>query len=249
MGNLDFWKDWKEKTDQEIEYIKSLEKTINLILRHIPKEKIHSIYVKGSFVKRELTPKSDIDIVIITTDSRYLKKISNFSKEFKNKIKPSEIVTPYSIWEFKHCKSHHSKKKTSQPPYLFLCNLEHHKCIYGKAVDKKKYKIPSAKKILKYLIKYVEDYIPAYYKGESYGFLYLTKQVFWLRNMELIIKNGYSPHSFEGMAKITKNKNHIINNSMKLRKMKVIPRGKDQKIKKDFVEKLKKYLSNLKKLI
>ena len=65
----EFWRDWKRKTQQEIEAINSLKKLKKIILREIPKEKIVAIYVKGSFIRREMNEDSDVDVFIIIDDT------------------------------------------------------------------------------------------------------------------------------------------------------------------------------------
>ena len=74
MGK-EFWKSWKNKSKLEINAIDSIKKAKNLLLANIPKKQITAIYIKGSFVRRELTKNSDVDIVPIVKDSRYLNKI------------------------------------------------------------------------------------------------------------------------------------------------------------------------------
>lgn len=241
----DFWNNWKNVTKQEKIYIGSLKKSRTIILKSFPKKKICAIYVKGSFVRRELTPQSDIDIVIIVKDSRTLNQVTNFSKNHKESLKPAEIVTPYSLWEFKHSKSYPHKLSKS-PPAVFLYHLEHHKLIWGNPIANGKYKVKSPQHRLKGLVNFLEHkYIPAYNRGESFGFRFLAKQVFWLTDLELTIKENYSSHSFKDMAKHIKDKNHIIHNAIRIRNMKTT---KDPRLREKFLKKLKIYLNKLKRL-
>ena len=66
----DFWKKWKRKTTIEKKAIVSIKKSRSLILKSIPKNKIVAIYIKGSFVRREMNKKSDVDIVPIVKYKR-----------------------------------------------------------------------------------------------------------------------------------------------------------------------------------
>ncbi len=50
----DFWKDWKRKTKLEEAAITSIKAGKKILLSNLPKDKIVAIYVKGSFVMREL---------------------------------------------------------------------------------------------------------------------------------------------------------------------------------------------------
>jgi predicted nucleotidyltransferase len=242
----EFWKDWKHKTKQELQYIAALKRARLFILKNLPKKKIHSIYVKGSFVMRELTPRSDIDIVIITNDSRMLKRIIAFKQKYNPQLKPAEIVTPYSLAQFKKIEPHPKNEKGSMAA-VFLFHLDYHKLIYGTPIDKSKYYVPSAQNRLKRLIRYVEkEYLPAYYNGKSFGFRCLTKIVFWLTDLELQIKTKESCYSYKGMTRKVKDKHHIVHDAMRIRKM---DNTKDPRLRREFLKKLKRYLRELKKLL
>jgi predicted nucleotidyltransferase len=70
VSKCEFWKDWKKKTKLEKSAIESLKIAKKIILSEIPKEKIVAIYVKGSFVRREMDEKSDVDTAIILKESK-----------------------------------------------------------------------------------------------------------------------------------------------------------------------------------
>ena len=61
-----------------------------------------------------------------------------------------------------------------------------------------------------------------------------------------MIKEKNSPHTFKGMAKRINDKHHIVHDAIKIRNM---SNTKDQKLRNDFIKKLKKYLTKLKKLV
>ena len=73
MVNYEFWKDWKRKNKLEESAIKSIKTARKIILSEIPKEQIVAIYAKGSFVRREMNKKSDVDFVNILKRKKYLK--------------------------------------------------------------------------------------------------------------------------------------------------------------------------------
>ncbi|MFH1917101.1 MAG: hypothetical protein ABIJ21_07610 [Nanoarchaeota archaeon] len=60
-----FWTAWKNMSPLEKKGIHSLQAAKRIILKHIPKDEIIAIYAKGSFVRREMTDKSDVDTVTI----------------------------------------------------------------------------------------------------------------------------------------------------------------------------------------
>ena len=55
-----FWDSWKRKTKQEERAIAALKKVKKLIIENL-KDEIIAIYVKGSFIRREMNAKSDVD--------------------------------------------------------------------------------------------------------------------------------------------------------------------------------------------
>lgn len=72
MREKDFWEDWKRKTTQEIKYIKSLQRAILWLKSQPFIKEIEAVYVKGSFVFRELRKKSDIDLVVVVRNKKAL---------------------------------------------------------------------------------------------------------------------------------------------------------------------------------
>ena len=76
----EFWKDWKRITKLEEAAIKSLKTARKIILDNLPKEQIVAIYAKGSFVRREMNKKSDVDTITILKERRYLKKLQKLEK-------------------------------------------------------------------------------------------------------------------------------------------------------------------------
>ena len=53
MKNKQFWKNWKNLTKLEKSAIKSIKTGKRIIFKNIPKKEIKSIYLKGSFIRRE----------------------------------------------------------------------------------------------------------------------------------------------------------------------------------------------------
>jgi len=103
MMEEEFWRNWKNITKIEERAIKSIKKAKRILFEEISKEKIYSIYVKGSFVRREMNNKSDVDIVPITYDNKTLRKIKKLQEKKGNMYKPSEFL-PNSLKEFEQNK-------------------------------------------------------------------------------------------------------------------------------------------------
>ena len=98
MVNYEFWKDWKRKTKLEESAIKSIKIARKIILSEIPKEQIVAIYAKGSFVRREMNKKSDVDTVTILKESKYLKNLKKLEEKYRDQYKTKIQFSGYSLW-------------------------------------------------------------------------------------------------------------------------------------------------------
>ncbi len=236
----EFYTDWKRKTKIEENAIKALKSAKRVILNGIPKKEIIAIYVKGSFPRREMNKKSDVDIVVIIKDNKSIRKVEKISEEAKNKYNPEVGISVHSLWELENNKHFYDKKLRAKPD-LFVKKAKHYQVIFGKKIDDKKYPSRKDKENLKVRIKtFHKTFIP-FYQKKKMGFGELIKQVFWLVELEQEIKGQNPPHHWKKLAKGIKDKNHIIHNTLKLR----LTPNKDKKIRNSFVRKLEKYLKKL----
>ena len=96
----EFWKSWKNKTSLEKRAISSVKLALKFIIENVSRDKLISIYIKGSFVTRELNKKSDVDILPVVKDRREMKRLKLVRNENKEMLKPSEIL-PISYTELK----------------------------------------------------------------------------------------------------------------------------------------------------
>ena len=74
----EFWKSWKKVNELEKAAIKSVKIAEKIIFKTLPKKKIISIYVGGSFVRRDMDKWSDVDLWTITSDVNLATKICSF---------------------------------------------------------------------------------------------------------------------------------------------------------------------------
>lgn len=241
----EFWKGWKRKTKLEEAGIKSVKIAKKIILKNIAKSKINSIYVKGSFIRRELVKKSDVDIVVIVNNNLYIKKVKILSKKVLGKYKPDIGISVHSLWELENNKYFiEPSKKLRGKPDLFVKKVKHYKLIFGKEIDSKKYPQRKNKKNLKSRIKtFRETFIPLCEK-KKIGFDDLIKQVFWLVELEEDIKGNNPPDTWKKLDKSIKNKNHIMHLAYKYR----ITRTKDKTKRRRFIKRLETYLNRLESL-
>ena len=231
----EFWINWKNKTDVEKRAIDSLIRALDFLLLNIPKNKIISVYVKGSFVTREMSEKSDVDIIPILKDNIALNKLKTVRNKNKEILKPAEFL-PLSLAELKRNKSvPHSRRN------VFLRDLEHYKLIYGKKLINSTYPTKNLREMfLDELTVLKNKSIPLYKEGK-FGFSQLIKQVFWITYSEQKMIGKSSPRTWKGLNSFVKNKNHIIHETYKLR----LHPTKNKAIRKRFLMKLKDYLKKL----
>jgi predicted nucleotidyltransferase len=237
--NYNFWKSWKKVTKIEKRAIKAVEKARRLIIESVPKEKLHAIYIKGSFVRREMKEGSDVDIVPIVTENKYERSV--FGVNGSN-IEPS-VVVPLSLVELKKNKlftKPEFKPDLRAKPDTLLRWIGECRLIYGKLLDLKGLSIRADGIALKDEIWILlNGYIPLYEKG-CIKFDLLLKEVFWLVALEQGVLGKKIQHSFRGIANSVSDIGHIAHYAMNLRNYPLKNREKD------FVEKLKKHLSELK---
>ena len=242
MINYNFWNDWKSKTIIEKRAINAIRRARKYIIESLPKNNLVAIYIKGSFVRREMNNKSDIDMVPVVTENKYEGKVFGVNGR---EIFPVMVV-PLSLQEFEknelHSKGNYSPDLRAKPD-RFLRKLSEHKLICGRHLNQSKFPIRSDKELLKEKIMVIKNgYIPAY-KSKKIDFITLLKEIFWLTEAEQNARGLKFKSSFEGISNSVKNKNHIVHEAMFLR----LNPPKNNKTKKEFVLKLEKYLSDLHK--
>ena len=133
-----FWKTWKRTSKLERRAIKGVLAAKRILLQNIPRKKLVALYVKGSFVRREMLPRSDVDMVPIVNDNRYLNRIIAIDKEKRHLYAPAELL-PLSLWEIKHWKrySHRNEKGPKGAPSIDQFST--YKLIWGKELDATQY--------------------------------------------------------------------------------------------------------------
>jgi len=238
-----FWNNWKNISEQERKAINVITAAQKLILSHIPRDKIVSIYIGGSFLRREMTPTSDIDMWVITTDTRGQKLVSKLITEAQGKFTPELGLSGYSLWELKNGKSlAYLVKKHRTGPKRFTKKLANYQLIYGKQLNPATFPTQTDKEDLTMMISVFETKFLPLYNENILAFQDILKQVFWLADLELSLKGHHPPHSWTEMVKLTP-KNHIARTALDLRHSKPSLRQETT-----FISQLKKYLEELKTL-
>ncbi|MBU1198269.1 MAG: nucleotidyltransferase domain-containing protein [Nanoarchaeota archaeon] len=240
MKEYDFWKDWEGKTELEESAIKSCKVGKKIILENIPGEQIISIYIRGSFARRELDKKSDIDFMVILKKSNYLKKLNQLNQAYKDKFHPEIEIKGYSLWELKTGKRV-KRSVSATPPYRTVKHLPELKLIYGKDLSKNNFFSRSDIKDLKALVNAFRTIFLPQYSEKRMGFRDLIKQTFWLSELEQKVKGENPPHNWKKLDKFIKDEQHIVHDALKYR----LQPTKDKNEKAKYLKKLKLYLKEL----
>jgi len=236
-----FWTHWEKITPLEKLAIKAINLAMKLIIKSVPAKALVAVYIKGSFVRREMKAGSDVDIVPIVTENKYEKSIFAVNCP---EIYPA-IVAPLSLWELKNNKLWAKNNTPRARPDRFVRKLKNFGLIYGKPLDILSFKVRAEKEALRALIKaFRKSFIPLYEKGKI-GFSELVKETFWLVESEHEALGRKVPHSFKGISEIIKDKNHIAKDAYALR----LHSTKDKTVRAKFIRKLRVYLGKLDKLI
>ncbi|MBS3147848.1 hypothetical protein J4219_03105 [Candidatus Woesearchaeota archaeon] len=239
MTHYDFWKDWKRTSKIEQNAIRAVEKARQLLIKSIPKNKLVAIYIKGSFVRREMLPTSDVDMVPIVNDNRYLNKIITLDKENRKLYSPAELL-PLSLWEIKNQKRYPHRDETGPKGAPSIDQFTTHKLIWGKELDVSKYPSRTKSGRFKGLLSAFNTTFLPLYEQKQLGVKELTKQIFWLTDLEQHIDGKKPSHKWKELARASPKK-HIVRDAWKLRN--TVKPTEQQKMK--FLRKLKAHLKTL----
>jgi predicted nucleotidyltransferase len=239
-----FYQNWKNKTSLEKSAIKSLNSALKIIFQQVSKKEIFAIYVMGSFVRREMNNKSDVDIMVVVKNSKYNKKIERINLDFGEKFNPEINLCVYSIWELKtgrRCKS--ILKKGKPHPIKLAPLLPGYKLIYGKQIPLKILKKRCPKEDVEGMIDSFEEVLFPWYRKNIIDFDFLVKQIFWIVYDEQRARGKNPPYEWKNLKEFIKEKNHIVHEAYDFR----IHPTKNKKIQKSFIKKIKNYLKGLEK--
>lgn len=243
MSKYDFWNDWKNLTDKESDAIKGIIDVRGLVIRNIPKREIVSMYVKGSFVRREMNDKSDVDTATIVRHPKYLETLEDLDYRYKPGSNIRVHIGGYALSELQDGKRR-GKVISQTPPVRFVKHLEYYKLIYGEQLDPRDYFTKSDKELLKGLHHFVSEKFLPLYEGKL-SFSQIVKQVFWLVEGEARVRGMNPPYNWEGLADLFPDSEHIIHLTYLYRQKEPT----DEKTKSEYIRRLEEYLKGLEKLI
>jgi predicted nucleotidyltransferase len=241
--SAEFWINWKNKTEIERRAINSIFVAQKILFENVSRDKIYAIYIKGSFVRREMNENSDVDIVPITDNNDALEEIKKLEKTKGTSYKPSEFL-PHSLEEFEHGRKNSEHNALKGNVDGFLRNIHNYKLIYGVALDTSKYPVRSDKEFLKgHINAFKNTFIPLY-KQKKFSFSELIKQIFFLVEREERVNDREPPYSWKALSKSIKDKKHIIHDALRHR----LHPTKDLKKREELIIKLNDYINELSKL-
>ena len=239
MSSYEFWEEWKKRTPLEDAAIRSLTSARERILSAIPNDEIISIYAKGSLIRRELTPKSDVDTLTIVKRSRWLRTLMRLHRT--NRLEPAVCYSGYSLWELERNARSKSGKPDRGSPVSMLAHLGHYKLIYGTPIEPDAFGhvIDKHARLRSMAHAFRSEFIPCYDEG-SFAFTDLVKQTFWLAEKELSARGEEAPHHWGALAERFP-ETHIVHDALKLR----MHPTKRAAVRASYVKKLRAYLDEL----
>ncbi|MCR4323565.1 MAG: nucleotidyltransferase domain-containing protein [Nanoarchaeota archaeon] len=241
-----FWKDWKRVTKLEKQAIKSVKSARKIILKNIPQEEIIAIYLKGSFVRREMNKYSDVDLTTMLKRSKYVGKIKKLEKEYRKKFSPPIQLGSLSLWELKNNKRLKIRKNTGTAPSRVIEHLKNYKLIYGEPLNVESLPKGSHEKRLKNMIGIFNSWFLPDYKKGKFHIHEILKQIFWLIENEQKVLGKNPPHSWKKLTKSIKDKDHIVHDTFKLY-FKTPHKSLEEK--RAYIQKLERYLKKLEKFL
>ncbi len=229
-----------DKSQLKKKALVSLQKAKELILQTIPNEEVTSIYVKGSYVQDEMTPDSDVDLVVVLKTEKYLPAIYELTEKFGNTTTPPFQVVAYTLNELQTGESAKNRTKKVTPVSSFVKHIDMLPLIYGSKPDGKLFTRTDAKDLSAHVSAFKNSFLPEYF-SDKFKFNELVKQVFWLVEREQRTLGHKPEYSWQKLDDSVKDENHIIHNALKLRRQtNIIQEEKDS-----FVEKLNEYINAL----
>lgn len=218
----------------------SIQKAKELILQSIPNNEIISIYIKGSFVRDELVPDSDVDIVVILKSEEYLPFIYELAEQHKNSTNPPLQIVAYTMKELETGERATNRTKNTTAVSRFVKHLDSLPLIYGAKPEGKLFTRTNEKDLSIGVNNFKTLFIPDYKVG-TFSFKDLVKQVLWLTENELRAKGLEPEYSWQKLADSVPDQNHIVHLALKYRQQSDI----SEEEKEEFLRKLDEYLNSL----
>jgi predicted nucleotidyltransferase len=218
----------------------SIQKAKEIILQSIPHDEIVSIYVKGSFVRDELVPDSDVDVVVILKSEQHLPLVYELAKQHENSTNPPIQIVAYTMNELETGERATNRTKNTTAVSRFVKHLDSLLLIYGAKPEGKLFTRTNEKDLSIGINNFKTLFVPDYKKG-TFSFKDLVKQVLWLTENELKVKGLELEYSWQKLADSVHDQNHIVHLALKYRRQSDI----SEEEKEEFLRKIDEYLNRL----
>ncbi len=186
---------------------------------------LFAVYLKGTYLMKEMHSKSDIDLVVIFKESAR----SAFNKIRGHEVFGNVSISGYSLEELRSGQSITSEMN----PKTFMNNAKHFKLIKGNSVLNKGFPEKSDKEVYEDHKEYLKNTFLPKYLDKKHSLSDLCKQVLWLSFNELKVKGLNPKYSYKSIYDLLE-LSHIGRKAYKIRL------GESQE---DFVEELISYLA------
>ncbi len=218
----------------------SIEKAKEIILQSIPNEEILSIYVKGSYAHGELQEGSDVDVVVILKDDKYLPTLYELTEKFGETTDPPFQAVAYTLEELQTGKWSPNRTKNTSPVSLFVKQFDQMPLIYGSKPEGQLFTRTDKKDLTALMSVFRNNFLPGIAAG-SFKFNDLVKQTLWLAEREQRALGNTPDYSWQKIADSIEDKDHMIHLALKYRRQKEVSK-EDQE---EFINKLQAYLALL----
>lgn len=239
-----FFDNWKNKSELEFEAVKTFKRGLKILLGSLPHDKTISIYLKGSFIRREMNKHSDVDFYVITKDLKTLNRVINLNRKYREEFKPKINFGGNTLSELKRgeiSKTRGKRKSGRANPDRAALHLRFYELVYGKIIDTSDFKKRDDKERLNGLVDVTKKlFLPSYRNGKL-GFQEIIKTTLWVVFDEQTVRGWNESYSWIKLAKSIKNKNHIVHDAVRYR----FHPTKDEAIKKKFIQKLERYIEQM----
>jgi predicted nucleotidyltransferase len=222
----------------------TISKAKELILQSIPNDEIVSMYIKGSYVQKEMQPNSDVDIVVILKTEQYLPAVYELTEQYGESVTPPFQAVVYTMKELQTGERASNRTRNTTTISIFVKQMEYLPLIYGTKPEGPLFTRTDKKDLTAYLGVFRKTFMAELKEGKL-SFKGLVKLTLWL--IERAERAGGNPityYSWQKLADSIKDPNHIIHTTLRLRRQEQKATESEQAI---FLEQLEDYLQSLEK--
>jgi len=234
------WRSWKDKSSLEEAAIRSMLAAERLLVEHVPEDELVSIYVRGSFTRRDLVPGSDVDMVVVLASRRSLPLVERLAEYALTAWEVRVETCVFTLWELRTGRSVQGKHHPSDV-FLFSTRLQHSRLVFGRDVSAFPLKRFSEVDLAKGKVRFVRSLLKR--PQESGWWRWLLKHSFHLVELEQFVRGRNPPRKRSSLAAFVGDEDHIIHDIVHyLNRGCAEPEGAERR---RFIRRLKRYLRRI----